>query len=99
MLSHNPVCTLNQYHKIYLILHRTIHCKRIRKFHIIESCHFAKIYSTERVYQFTLIYAIFGLFIENDSKFEILNNCQSNEIQILTLIISLIQCCNNPVNT
>ena len=39
------------------------------EFHIIVSCHFAKIYSTERVQQLTVIYAYLGLFTENEVSF------------------------------
>ena len=66
----NLVCTFNQNHKrsfkSYIIL---FIINEFISFHIIVSCHFAKIYSTERDIQFTLIYAILGLLTENESRF------------------------------
>ena len=73
--------------KEFLILHKTVHFKELIEFHIIVNCHFAKIFSTECVHQFTLINAILGFLIS------------ANQIRLKYSLLtsSFVQCCNKDV--
>ena len=69
------------------------------QFHIIVRCHFARICSTERVHQITLIYAILGQFIENESRFLTKFLITANQITLKYSLLtsSFIQYCNKDV--
>ena len=58
-----------------------------------------KIYSTGRVHQFTLIYAILGLFTVNESRFLIKFLINANQIKLKYSLLtsSFTRCCNKDV--
>ena len=62
-------------------------------------CHFAKIYSTEGVHQLTLMYAILGLFTENEIRLLIKFLINANQIKLKCSLLtsSFIRCCNKYV--
>ena len=102
ILSHPKSCvyTFNQNHNFFFLFYiKLFIINEFISFHIIASCHFAKIYSTERAHQFTLIYAILGLLTENESRFLIKFLINANQIKLKYSLLtsSFIQCCNKDV--
>ena len=90
------MCTFNQYHK--KIFNFAQNYSLLTNLFIV-SCHFAKIYTTEHVHQFTLIYAICEEFNENESRFLTICLITANQIKFKysLLTLSFIQFCNKYV--